>query len=97
MLVLQLFFLFLKNIFKNTTLFLALLGLRCCARGLSLAGGSSLVVAGGLLFAVAPLVAEHRLWGTWASVVVALGFSCPLARGIFADQGSNQCPLYLNH
>ena len=56
---------------------MALLGLHCCARGLSLAGGSSLVVAGGLLFAVAPLVAEHRLWGTWASVVVALGLVVP--------------------
>ena len=97
MLVLQLFFLFLKNIFKNTTLFSALLGLHCRARGLSLAGGSSLAVACGLLFAVAPLVAEHRLWGTWALVVVVLGFSCPLARGIFPDQGSNQCRLYLNH
>ena len=97
MLVLQLFFLFLKNIFKNTTLFSALLGLHCRARGLSLAGGSSLAVACGLLFAVAPLVAEHRLWGTWASVVVVLGFSCPLARGIFPDHGSNQCRLYLNH
>ena len=41
--------------------------------------GFSLVAAGGgfsptaeqLLVAVASLVAEHRLWGTWASVVAA--------------------------
>ena len=28
------------------------------------------------------------------SVVVAHGFSCPLACGIFPDQGSNLCPLH---
>ena len=28
-----------------------------------------------------------------ASVVVQHGFSCPVACGVFLDQGSNQCPL----
>ena len=31
---------------------------------------------------------------TWASVVVAHGFSCSVACGIFPDQGSNPCPLH---
>ena len=46
------------------------------AGGLSLVAvsrGCSLVAAQGLLTAVASLVAEHRLQGTWASVVVAYG------------------------
>ena len=29
-----------------------------------------------------------------ASVVVVYGFSCPVACGIFLDQGSNPCPLH---
>ena len=65
--------------------------------GLSLvaaSGGHSLVVVCGLLTAVTSLVSEHRLWGTWASVVVAYRLSCPMARGIFPDQGSNLCPLH---
>ena len=41
---------------------------------------------------VASLVAEHGLWG--ASVVVACRLSCPLACGIFPDQGLNQCSLH---
>ena len=31
--------------------------------------------------------------GARASVVVALGLSCPAAWGIFPDQGLNLCPL----
>ena len=31
--------------------------------------------------------------GTQASVVVTHGLSCPVPRGIFPDQGANQCPL----
>ena len=34
-------------------------------------------------------VPEHGLYGTWASVVVALRLICPLACGIFLDQKSN--------
>ena len=54
-----------------------MLGLCCCAgSSLVLASrGCSLVVECGLLTVAATLVAEHRLWGTWASVVVAGGFS----------------------
>ena len=32
--------------------------------------------------------------GTQASVVVAQKLSCPMACGIFQDQGSNPCPLH---
>ena len=36
-------------------------------------GACSLVVMLGLLIVAASLVAEHRLWGSWASVVVCMG------------------------
>ena len=70
-------------------------------QGLSLvveSGGYSLVVVRMLLIAVASCVAEHRLEGTRASAVVALGLqstgsvvvphglSCSVACGIFPDQ-----------
>ena len=47
-------------------LFLAALGLRCCARAFSSCGerGLLFVVVRRLLIAVASLVAEHRLWCT---------------------------------
>ena len=32
--------------------------------------------------------------GTWASVVVARGLSCPMACGIFLEQGLNPHPLH---
>ena len=64
-------------------------------------GGYSPGVVPGLLIAVASLVVEHRLWGTWASVVVVCGLSIcgarlslPAACGICPDQGSNPCPLH---
>ena len=50
--------------------------------------GAALVVVGGLLIAVASLVAAR------GSVVVALRLSCPVAHGIFLDQGSNPSPLH---
>ena len=53
-------------------LFMAVLGLCCCV-GFSLGtekGGYSPVAVQGLLIAVASLVAEHGLWGSWALVVV---------------------------
>ena len=34
--------------------------------------GYSVVAVGRLLIVVASLVAEHRIWGTWASEVAAL-------------------------
>ena len=41
-----------------------------------------------VLVGVAPLVAEHGLWGT-SSAVVAHSRSCPTAHGLFPDQGLN--------
>ena len=85
-----------------------MLGLHCCS-GSSLvvvSGANSLVLVRGLLIVVASLVAEHRLQGMPASVVVIHGLqstgsiavvhrlSCTMAGGIFPDQGSNQCPLH---
>ena len=46
-------------------------------------------MVGGLLTALASLVAEHGLQGAQGSVVVAHRLS-----GIFSDQGSNLCPLH---
>lgn len=72
------------------------------APGLSLAGAggaSSRAAVHGAL-AVAVSCAEHRLSGTQASVVwlmgavvVAVGFSCSSADGVFPDQGQNAWPL----
>ena len=45
------------------------------------------------LIAVAFPAVEHGLWSA-GSVVVAYGLSCPLACGIFQDQGFNPCPLH---
>ena len=54
------FFFFLVNVF---ILFLAALGLRCCARAFSSCSerGPLFVAVRGLLIAVASFVAEHRL------------------------------------
>ena len=54
--------------------------------------GLSPALEWGLLNAVAPLVAEHRLWGTEASGAVAHGLSCSAACGIFPQRGSDLCP-----
>lgn len=43
------------------------------------------------LIVVAVLVAVHRLYGTRASVLGAHGLSCPVAFGIFSNQGLNPC------
>ena len=55
----------------------------------------SLVVFGGLLLAGAPLVAGYKfsVQGP-GSVIVVSRLSCPMAYGLFQDQGSNPCPLY---
>ena len=58
-------------------------------------GCYSLAAVRGLLTAVVPFVAELRLQGSCASVVVAHGLSCPTACGILSDQGSNLCSLCL--
>ena len=53
-------------------------------------GGYTRVLVHGLLMAVASLVAEKAQ----ASVAAAHGLSCPMACGIFLNQGSNPCPLH---
>ena len=63
--------------------------------GLSLvvaSGGYSLVVVRRLLIAVAYLVAEHRLQGVQASVVVVYWLTCPMACGIFPGQDRTHTP-----
>ena len=54
---------FFNNFYKFIYLFLAVLGLRCCARAFSSCGeqGPFFVAVRGPLTAVASLVAEHRL------------------------------------
>ena len=56
---------------------LAMLGLCCCTWG--------------LLFIAVPWLLLFR--GTGASVAVVHGLSCPVACGIFLNQGSNSCAL----
>ena len=71
--------------------------------------GYSPVAMHELPIVAASFVADHRLQGTWSSVVAALvvaalvvaalvvaahGLSCPAAYGIFRDQESNPCPLH---
>ena len=79
---------------------LTVLGLHCCTGFFS---GYSLAEVCGLLIVVASPVEEHRPQGMWASaaavpglqstgsVVVVHALSCPVACGIFPDQGSNLC------
>ena len=81
--------------FFNFYLFMAVLGLRFCARAFSIAasGGHSSSRCMGLSLSQPPLLQStgSRRAG---SVVVAHGPSCSAACGIFPDQGSNPCPLH---
>ena len=94
--------------FKRFYLFMAVLGLCCCA-GFSLvemSRGYSTDAMLRLLISVVSLVAKHGLQGALASVVVASrlqntgsivvakGLSCSMACGIFPDQGLNLCLPY---
>ena len=76
-------------------LFLAVLGLRCCARAFSSCGER------GGLSPSRPLLLRSTDCRHAGSVVVAHGLSCSAACGIFPDQGSNPCPCIgrqtLNH
>ena len=74
-------------------LFLAVLGLRFCARAFSSCGkrGPLFIAESGPLTVAASPVAEHRLRRA-GSVVVAHELSCSAACGILPDQGSNPCP-----
>ena len=77
-------------------IYLAVLGFHYCTRTFSSCDEQGLLFAVvlGLLIAVASLVVEHRLESTWVSGVEACGLSCPLACGIFLDQGLNLCLLH---
>ena len=56
--------------------------------------GLLFLAAWGLLVAAASLVADRGLWGAQASVVVTRWLSCPVACGIFLDQGLKPRPLH---
>ena len=55
--------------------------------------GCSLVAVPRLLTVVASLVVEHGFYSAGSAVVVHR-LSCPVARGIFLEQGLNLCPLH---
>ena len=76
-------------------LFLAVLGLRFCARAFSSCGkqGPLFIGCTGLSLSQALLLRSTASRRT-GSVVVAHGPSCSAACGIFPDQGSNPCPLH---
>ena len=69
----------------------------CCA-----CHGLSLVVTTSLLLSCVKRTSCYvgfsccraQALGTWASVVVVLGLSCPAACGIFPDEGSNLSALH---
>ena len=73
--ILRCFLFFFINLFIY--LFLAALGLRCCARAFSSCSerGLLFIAVRGLLIAVASLVGTARALGVRASVVVAHGLS----------------------
>ena len=83
-------------------MYLRILFFGCAGSSLLHVGFSLVAVDRGLLFVVARglLLSRGfscggaRALGTQALVVVALGLSCFVARGIFPDQGSNQWPLH---
>ena len=87
---------FKKKIHLFIYLFLAALGLRCCARAFSSCGEQGLlfVAVHGLLICGGFSCCGARPLGTQASVVASHGPSCSAACGIFPDQGSNPCPLH---
>ena len=71
-----------------TSLFLAVLGLCCCAQ-------SSLVVPAGYSLLRCAGFSLRSTGSTCAgSVAGAPGLSSPVARGIFPSQGLNQSPLH---
>ena len=75
--------------------FMAVLGLRFCARAFSSCGkrGHSSSLCAGLSLS-RPLLLRRTGSRHAGSVVVAHGPSCSAARGVFPDQGSNPCPLH---
>ena len=88
-------FFFSLNFYLLINLFLAVLGLRFCARAFSSCGERGplfIAVRGPLTIAASP-VAEHRLQTRRLSNV-AHGPSCSTVRGILPDQGPNPCALH---
>ena len=88
------FFFFFINLFIY--LFLAVLGLRFCARPFSSCserGGHSSSRCAGLSLS-RPLLLRSTGSRRAGSVVVAHGPGCSATCGIFPDQGSNPCPLH---
>ena len=92
----------LKDLFHYLFQFLALVGLRCCMWAFCSCSEWGLLSScgAGLLNAVTSPVAETGsvVGGSGmlehSSVVVAFWLSCPMACGIFPDQGSNPGLLY---
>ena len=77
-------------------LFMAVLGLRFCARAFSSCGKRGPLFHRGVRGPSLswPLLLRSTGSRRAGSVVVAHGPSCPVACGIFPDQGSNPCPLH---
>ena len=71
--------------FKNLFIILAVLGLHCFVRVFSSYGKQRLFSA---------VVCQLPIGGGFSSFRVVHGLSCPVAYGIFPDQGSNPCPLH---
>ena len=85
-----LLFIYLFIIYLFIYLFMAVLGLRFCARAFSSCGER-----GPLFIAVrGPLLLRSTGSRCTGSAIVAHGPSCSAACGIFPDQGSNPCPLH---
>ena len=86
---------FFKKNYLFIYLFLAVLGLRFCARAFSSCGkwGHSSSRCAGLLLS-RPLLSWSTSSSRAGSVVVAHGPSCSAACGILPDQGSNPCHLH---
>ena len=84
-----------SQLFLKVCLFLAALGLRCCAQAFSSCSewGLLFVIEWGLLITVASCWGVQDL-GTWAWVVALHGLSGPAASGLLPDQGLNPCPLH---
>ena len=70
---------------------MTVLGLRCCSPAFSNYGNLGLLFNCG---AWASHCSSFLLQSTGSAVVVANDFSCPVACGIFLDQGLNPCPLH---
>ena len=87
-----------SHIFYSIYLFMAALSLHCCTSLLQLwvavfyCIGFSCFRAQDLDM-LASVTGVHGL-SSPGLVVLAQGLSCPVASGIFPDQGSNSCPLY---